>query len=57
LLSIVEKSGFELCNVICTPLWELELYDMGPEPGIYNRELACISDIVIEKYMKKDPKF
>jgi hypothetical protein len=32
LLYIVEKSGFEFCNVICTPFLEVELYDMGPEP-------------------------
>jgi hypothetical protein len=31
---------------------ELELYDMGPEPGLYNRELLCISKVVTEKDMK-----
>jgi hypothetical protein len=51
-LSIVEKSGFEFCHVICTPFWELELCDMGPEPGVYNRALQCFYDIVIEKDMK-----
>jgi hypothetical protein len=51
-LSIVEKSDFELCNVVCTPFWELELYNMDPYPGVYNRALPCIFEIVLEKDMK-----
>jgi hypothetical protein len=52
LFSIVENSCFELCNVICTPFWELELCDMGPESGVCNRALPCISEIVIGKDSK-----
>jgi hypothetical protein len=39
-------------NVICTQFFEIELCDMGPEPGFCNRALPCISKIVIEKYLK-----
>jgi hypothetical protein len=51
-LSIVEKSGLSSVNVICTPFWEIELCDMGPEPGVCNRALLCISEVVTEKYLK-----
>jgi hypothetical protein len=51
-LSIVEKSSFEFCNVICTPFWELDLCDMGPELRVCNGELLCISEVVTEKDLK-----
>jgi hypothetical protein len=60
LLSIVDNSSFEFCNVICTPFWELELCDIVREPGVCNKELLCIFEVVTEKdlkIMKKDPKF
>jgi hypothetical protein len=52
LFSIVEKSGLGSVNIICTPFWEIELYDMGPEPGVCNIELICIFEIVTKKDLK-----
>jgi hypothetical protein len=46
------KSSLGFVNVICTPFWEIELCDMGPEPGVCNREVICISEVVTEKYLK-----
>jgi hypothetical protein len=46
------RSRVEFCNVICTPFWELELCEMGPKPGVCNRELLCIYEVVTGKYLK-----
>jgi hypothetical protein len=50
-VSIV-RSGLSLVNVICTPFWEIELCDMGPEMGVYNRASLCISEVVSDEDLK-----
>jgi hypothetical protein len=52
LLSIIEKPSLSSVNVICTPFWEIELCDMGPEIGVCNIAPPCISKIINGKYLK-----